>query len=308
VGLVGGKKQAEFAEGGVHDRVGGRLPSLRGAADGELGGAAGHDLLAHLVVECVVGECGQDLPPQRRHSPFPSAGAGTVATGSSSSMSTAVSSSSPGAGRRPRGAGVELDEYSIAGIDDSTLGSTLLDALHTDPRVFYDHFLDSLKEPQPSLIEQLVPLSLVLVAEHTEGNIVGACEVLPPASAIVSMRDMGYPPLLGMMLALTVGKVRGLAVDDTGRGPGWGSALLKRAVQVYDQLGFVTLHGSFDADSTRLEYFYRAHGFDVLGVGEKIEMTHLGPQPQTGSDPTECMFACHRDPNQLPWGDVIAGR
>ncbi|MET9386996.1 hypothetical protein ABZY09_39785 [Streptomyces sp. NPDC002928] len=51
-------------------------------------------------------------------------------------------------------------------------------------------------------------------------------EVLPPASAIVGMREMGYPPVLAMMLVVPVGKVRGLAVDENVRGHGWGSALL----------------------------------------------------------------------------------
>jgi ribosomal protein S18 acetylase RimI-like enzyme len=203
-------------------------------------------------------------------------------------------------------AGVELDEYAIAGIDDGTLGAALLDGLHTDVEIFHERFLDSLQGQELPL--QLVPLSLVLVAEDVGGRIVGVLEVLPPSSAIVGMRDMGYPGVLAMMLAVTVGKVRGLAVDEAVRGQGWGSALLRRGMEVYDQLGFVTLHGSFDASSTRLEGFYRSHGFTVLGVGEKVEMKHLGPTLVTGSDPTERMFARHRDASALPWGDLLAGR
>ncbi|MBT2369379.1 GNAT family N-acetyltransferase [Streptomyces sp. ISL-10] len=107
---------------------------------------------------------------------------------------------------------------------------------------------------------------------------------------------------------MTAGKIRGLAVDETARGQGWGSALLRRAMQVYDQLGFVTLYGSFDVGSPHLEDFYRSHGFDVLGVGAKIEMHHLGPAVQTGSDDSERMFVRHRDPKSLPWGDLLAGR
>ncbi|MDQ0946014.1 GNAT family N-acetyltransferase [Streptomyces sp. V1I1] len=41
---------------------------------------------------------------------------------------------------------------------------------------------------------------------------------------------------------MTAGKVRGLTVDEDVRGQGWGSALLRRGMQVYDQLGFVTLY------------------------------------------------------------------
>jgi len=37
-------------------------------------------------------------------------------------------------------------------------------------------------------------------------------------------------------------------------------------------------------------------------------MTHLGPTLVTGSDPTERMFARHRDPKSLPWGDLLTGR
>lgn len=199
---------------------------------------------------------------------------------------------------------VELDKYSIAGIDDGTLGAALLDGLHADVEVFHERFLETLQGQDLPL--QLVPLSLVLVAEDTGGRIVGALEVLPPASAIVGMRKMGYPPVLAMMLAVTVGKVRGLAVEEDARGRGWGSGLLRRAVKVYDQLGFVTLHGFFDVSSPRLEAFYTRHGFTVLGVGERVEMSHLGPTLHTGSDPTERMFARHRDASSLPWGDLLA--
>lgn len=202
-------------------------------------------------------------------------------------------------------AGVELDEYSIAGIDDGSLGAAVLDGLHTDVAVFHERFLESLQGQELPL--QLVPMSLVLVAEDAVGRIVGVLEVLPPSSAIVGMREMGYPGVLAMMLAATVGKVRGLAVDEDVRGQGWGSALLRRGMQVYDQLGFVTLHGSFDVSSSRLEGFYRSHGFTVLDIGEKVEMSHLGPTLVTGSDPTERMFARHRAPTALPWGDLLAG-
>ncbi|MFI9082210.1 hypothetical protein ACIGW8_38310 [Streptomyces sioyaensis] len=55
-----------------------------------------------------------------------------------------------------------------------------------------------------------------------------------------------------------------------------------------------------------MEGFYRAHGFDVLGVGEKIVMHHLGPAVQTGSDDSERMVVRHRGPGSLPWGDLLA--
>ncbi|MBT2369380.1 hypothetical protein J7E88_29825 [Streptomyces sp. ISL-10] len=93
-------------------------------------------------------------------------------------------------------AGVELDELARAAIDDNTLGTVLLDGLNTDVQVFHEHYLESLKGQD--LAQQLVPCSLVLVAEDSGGQIVGACEVLPPASTIVRMRTMGIPDVVAI--------------------------------------------------------------------------------------------------------------
>ncbi|MGW7319900.1 GNAT family N-acetyltransferase [Streptomyces sp. NPDC054865] len=201
-------------------------------------------------------------------------------------------------------AGVTLDGLSTAAIDSNTLGVALLDGLDTHIRDFHEHFLESLQGQD--LAQQLVPCSMVLVAEDPTGRIVGVCEVIPPTTLIVRMRELGYPDVMAIMLAVTVGKVRGLAVDTAVRGQGWGSALLRRTMQVYDQLGFVTLHGSFDTGSPHLEGFYRGHGFDVLDVGGKIRMEHLGPALQTGSDDSERMFVRHRDTSHLPWSQDLA--
>ncbi|TDU67857.1 GNAT family N-acetyltransferase [Streptomyces sp. KS 21] len=201
-------------------------------------------------------------------------------------------------------AGVQLDRSATTAIDNNTLGTVLLDGLATHIEGFHEHFLDSLKGQD--LVQQLVPCSLVLVAEDASGQIIGVCEVIPPATTIMSMRSMGYPDVMAMMLAVTVGKVRGLAVDEDVRGQGWGSALLRRTMQVYDQLGFVALEGSFDVGSPHLEAFYRGHGFEVLDVGGKVQMDHLGPVVQIGSDDSERMFVRHRDTSHLPWSQDLA--
>ncbi|MDV5143647.1 hypothetical protein R1T08_04945 [Streptomyces sp. SBC-4] len=79
-------------------------------------------------------------------------------------------------------------------------------------------------------------------------------------------------------------------------------------MEVYDQLGFVTLHGSFDVTAPQLETFYRSHGFTVLDVGGKIEMNHLGPTLAIGSDSTERMFVRNRHASALPWADLLPQR
>ncbi|MFF4647707.1 GNAT family N-acetyltransferase [Streptomyces sp. NPDC001389] len=201
-------------------------------------------------------------------------------------------------------AGVELDRHFAAAIDDGTLGTVLLDGLAAHVGGFHERFLDTLQGQD--LVQQLVPCSLVLVAEDSSGRIVGVCEVLPPTTTIMTMRNMGYPDVVAMMLAVTVGKLRGLAVDEAVRGQGWGSALLRRTMQVYDQLGFVALEGSFDLGSTHLEAFYRRHGFEVLDVGGKIQLDHLGPVVQIGTDSSERMFVRHRDASHLPWVQDLA--
>ncbi|WP_285543865.1 GNAT family N-acetyltransferase [Streptomyces lavendulae] len=109
-----------------------------------------------------------------------------------------------------------------------------------------------------------------------------------------------------MMLAVTAGKVRGLAVDEDVRGQGWGGALLRRTIQVYDQLGFLALEGSFDAGSPHLEAFYRRHGFEVLALGGKVQMDHLGQVVQLGTNNSERMFVRHRGRTHLPWSQDLA--
>ncbi|MEU4424831.1 GNAT family N-acetyltransferase [Actinoplanes sp. NPDC024001] len=76
-----------------------------------------------------------------------------------------------------------------------------------------------------------------------------------------------------LVAAQTVVKLKGLAVSPAARGTGIGSAMIKRCVQLYRQLGWHVVYGQFDA-ARGLESYYSARGFEVLGSGEDL---NLGP-------------------------------
>jgi GNAT superfamily N-acetyltransferase len=66
-----------------------------------------------------------------------------------------------------------------------------------------------------------------------------------------------------------------LAVAEPARGRGLAAALLRRAGQVYQQLGFLLTYGSFDI-ARDLAGFYTRQGFTVAAPGEVLSMERLG--------------------------------
>jgi predicted N-acetyltransferase YhbS len=81
-------------------------------------------------------------------------------------------------------------------------------------------------------------------------------------------------------------KINGIAVDETSRGQGIGTALTSICLTLYFKLDYLLAHGQFRADSG-LETYYSRLGFDVLAPGEGISLRErlaipVGLSPESG--------------------------
>ncbi|MGW7363112.1 GNAT family N-acetyltransferase [Streptomyces sp. NPDC054841] len=123
------------------------------------------------------------------------------------------------------------------------------------------------------LEEAALALTLPLVAQDRDGELVGALLALPPGMVFQTVSEAGYEQhALLSMLKYT--KIKALAVAEDARGRGLGAALLKRCTQLYWQLDFMLLYGEFET-SRALEPFYARQGFTVLKPGETTDIGYV---------------------------------
>ncbi len=92
-----------------------------------------------------------------------------------------------------------------------------------------------------------------------------------------------------MALSLFIAKVHGLAVAEHVRGQGIAATLLKRTWQVYQQLGYLLLHGSYEADRD-LGAFYSRSGYTVHAPGESFPLDRVALPLGLGAGDDQCMF------------------
>lgn len=182
--------------------------------------------------------------------------------------------------------GGPLDEWMHGAIENGTGGAALLAGLRTGPRGLeypVARFAAS-GDPTP-----MTELSLALVAERAD-RLVGALYALPPGAFIAACLEQGLPMPHSAAVALAAIKVKALAVEPQARGQGIATALLTACTQLYQQLGYLLLYGSF-ATGSGLAAFYRARGFQVLKVGENIPVDVIVGRPASiTTEPTERFF------------------
>ena len=183
-------------------------------------------------------------------------------------------------------AGVQVIPELGQAIEDGSAGSVLLSGLETRGTF---HREAAMAIATGSMATALSVVSLTLVAAADDGALVGALSVTPPGTILQRMLDEGRSPASALTLGVAIGKVHGLAVADTHRGQGLGAALLKRAWQVYDLLGFFVLYGSFETDRD-LAGFYTGCGYSVLEAGEGFTLAPLGEAVGIHSGPHERVF------------------
>ena len=96
----------------------------------------------------------------------------------------------------------------------------------------------------------------------------------------------GIPVQFALVGTAAIVKINGIAVDETSRSKGIGTALLGTCLQMYFQLNYLLAYGQFRAESG-LEHYYSRLGFDVLAPGEGISLSErlampIGLTPESG--------------------------
>ncbi|MFB6990285.1 GNAT family N-acetyltransferase [Streptomyces sp. NPDC056304] len=147
------------------------------------------------------------------------------------------------------------------------------------------------------MAESMASLSLTLVAADGQDQPIGALSVTAPGTIMERAMDQaGYEPLRALTLGVAVAKVDGLAVAETARGQGLTAALLKRAWQVYAQLDYSMLYGSYETERN-LGAFYTRHGYTVLAPGEGFLLDRIGLPFGINAGDDQCVFTRWRSRN-----------
>jgi len=130
---------------------------------------------------------------------------------------------------------------------------------------------------------------LTLVATDEHDTVVGVLSGTAPGTIIATAADNGYTPAQARALSLFIAKIHGLAVAEHARGQGVAGTLLKRAWQVYRQLGYFLVYGSYEADRD-LSAFYTRRGWTVHARGEPFSLERLSLPFRLGAGDDECLF------------------
>ncbi|WP_260868110.1 GNAT family N-acetyltransferase [Streptomyces sp. SAJ15] len=184
------------------------------------------------------------------------------------------------------GDGVGFMPVLSAAIEEGWAGSAMLAGLGgaeafqvAVARAFTSHPMD----------EAFTSICLTLVAVDEEDRAVGVLSATAPGTIIETAMAHGFPDEAATVLGMLVAKVHGLAVAEHARGQGIASVLLKRAWQVYHQLRYRLLYGSFEAERD-LSAFYSRCGYTVLAPGEGFVLDRLSLPFGISAGADQCMF------------------
>jgi GNAT superfamily N-acetyltransferase len=110
------------------------------------------------------------------------------------------------------------------------------------------------------------------------------------AGVLAQVIAKGVPAEQATVGAVAVVKIRAVAVDERARGLGLGSAMIRRCLQLYFQLGYHVAYGRFRSGSG-LETYYARRGFEVREEGEGLNLTmNLGLPFGIHAEPGERLF------------------
>ncbi|MCF2528913.1 GNAT family N-acetyltransferase [Yinghuangia soli] len=137
--------------------------------------------------------------------------------------------------------------------------------------------------------EALASVCLTLVATDARDQVVGVLSGTAPGTVMAMAARHGHNPQRCLALSLFIAKVHGLAVAEHARGQGIASALLERAGQVYEQLGYRLLYGAYEADRD-LGAFYARSGYTTLVPGAGFSLGRLGLPFMLRAGADECVF------------------
>lgn len=176
-------------------------------------------------------------------------------------------------------AGVRLEDTLADAVTAGNAGGALRAGLRAGQEAFVRHLAEQFIAHPEEPLHAYLSAALILVAEHQEHGIVGALIAYPPSNValdhlrqarrkIISNRDLNQ---LAMAGAIGAAKVKAVATAAHARGAGIGSALIQCCSQVYFRCGYVMIYGQMPA-VPGLDAFYRRNGFDVLDVGDELDM------------------------------------
>jgi len=172
-------------------------------------------------------------------------------------------------------AGVELEDAVAGAVTEGIAGAALRASLRGGREDFTRHMAEQFFTHQDD-DQRIAYLNacLVLVAEHAEFGIVGALVAYPPINVVSefidqigrSVADQTGPMEVMVLGGIAIAKVKAVAVHESVRGNGVGSALLDRCRQIYTRCGYMIVYGQMPP-TPGLDAFYRKRGFAVLDQG-----------------------------------------
>ncbi|MFE1781262.1 GNAT family N-acetyltransferase [Streptomyces sp. NPDC059506] len=184
-------------------------------------------------------------------------------------------------------AGVRIIPALRTAIEEGTAAAALLDGLDGTKNTFHEAVARQMAGH--TMAEAMSSVSLTLVAADDQDRPVGTLSVTAPGVIIEKAMDHGHSTVEAMTLGVAIGKVHGLAVAEEARGQGLAGTLMKRACQVYDQLGYFMLYGSYETDRD-LEAFYTQCGYTVHAPGEGFPLQAFGLPFGINAGPDQCVF------------------
>ncbi|MFJ8982750.1 GNAT family N-acetyltransferase [Streptomyces sp. NPDC102282] len=186
------------------------------------------------------------------------------------------------------GDGVRIIPVLRAAIEDGSASCAMLAGLGaSNTKAYYDAASAAFTD-QP-MNEALTTVSLTLVATDETDRTVGILSATAPGTLIDMAMNNGYTADKAMALSLFVAKIHGLAVAEHARGQGIAATLLKRTWQIHQQLGYVLLYGSYEADRD-LTAFYTRCGWTTHAPGETFPLDRVAPPFRLGAGDDQRVF------------------
>ncbi|MGW0060561.1 GNAT family N-acetyltransferase [Streptosporangium sandarakinum] len=200
-------------------------------------------------------------------------------------------------GEFARMVGVEIESQLSDSVAKGFAGAALRICLRNGREAFKEHMAKEFFDNQEDPITAYLNCALILVAEHRDHGIVGALMAYPPVSVvqmyIQSMRTSDSKKIMNAVIcgALGVSRIKALAVTESARRAGIGSALLKYCTRIYSHCGYHLLYGKMSSATPGLDLFYQRHGFDVLPPETPLNLRVIfGNNALVGPGPDEQFF------------------
>ncbi|MFD4913039.1 GNAT family N-acetyltransferase [Streptomyces virginiae] len=184
-------------------------------------------------------------------------------------------------------AGVRLMPALRSSIEEGTAGAALLNGLDGTTKTFFEDF--ARRTAGHAMADSMASVSLTLVAADQQDRPIGVLSATAPGTIIERALDHGYSDVEALTLSVAIGKVHGLAVADEARGQGIASTLMKRAWQVYEQLDYFLLYGSFETERA-LGSLYTGCGYGVHAAGQGFLLDRIGLPFGVNAGPDQCVF------------------